>query len=174
MSKRRAWLTPDNEPSSAPFVAFKVWIPNLLEYEAALRGALLLLQDSDNWERYGDEKPEDVAALWAEANARTFAMEKAGMTPIGAVFAWTDTTLPPHTLECAGQSVTYIDFPELFGVIGYTFGGSGLNFNVPNLGTHIITGTRSGADGINEQFTVAFPGVIPVRRLVWVIVSESG
>lgn len=35
-------------------------------------------------------------------------------------------------LLCDGTSYSVSDYPNLFNVIGYTFGGSGDNFNVPN------------------------------------------
>ena len=35
-------------------------------------------------------------------------------------------------LLCDGASYSTTDYPDLFAVIGYTFGGSENNFNVPN------------------------------------------
>ena len=35
-------------------------------------------------------------------------------------------------LLCNGASYSTTDYPDLFAVIGYTFGGSENNFNVPN------------------------------------------
>jgi microcystin-dependent protein len=44
-------------------------------------------------------------------------------------------------LECYGQSLSVDDFPELFAVIGYTFGGSSEEFRLPRLYDHFLLGT---------------------------------
>jgi hypothetical protein len=68
------WLTPDDTPTETN--CWRVYIPDGIEYEAAFRGAMLLLQEVWNWEKYGDATPEDVAELWFNANLLTFAMEE--------------------------------------------------------------------------------------------------
>lgn len=60
----RAWLTPDDEPGS--LVCHRVFMPEGMEYEAALKGALLLLAEVHNWEKVGTVEPQDAAdAFWA-------------------------------------------------------------------------------------------------------------
>lgn len=48
--------------------------------------------------------------------------------------------------DCDGASLAVADYPELFARIGYTWGGSGANFNLPDLRgrTAIGVGTGSG------------------------------
>lgn len=46
-------------------------------------------------------------------------------------------------LRCDGRSVKKADFGILFGVIGYTFGGSGANFNLPNAQGRVVGHTGS-------------------------------
>jgi microcystin-dependent protein len=41
-------------------------------------------------------------------------------------------------LRCDGRSVTKAEFGILFGVIGYTFGGSGNNFNLPDAQGRVV------------------------------------
>lgn len=50
----------------------------------------------------------------------------------------------PGWLECVGTSLLVADYPRLFAVIGYTFGGSGPNFYLPNLGAHMPLGASGG------------------------------
>jgi len=51
----------------------------------------------------------------------------------GIVVPWGSAVIPSGFLECNGQSVSTSTYAGLFAVIGYTYGGSGGNFNVPDL-----------------------------------------
>lgn len=68
---RRAWLTPGDAPGT--MTCHPVLVPSGLEYEAAFRGALLLLCDPDNWEPFGQQSPEDIAQAFYEAFVATIA-----------------------------------------------------------------------------------------------------
>lgn len=52
---------------------------------------------------------------------------------------------PSGLLKCDGSSYLAADFPALFAVIGYTWGGSGANFNVPDLQGRAPIGDGSGS-----------------------------
>ncbi|WP_169779344.1 phage tail protein [Campylobacter curvus] len=53
-------------------------------------------------------------------------------TPIGAYLAWSSQEkIPAGYLLCDGRSLKKSEYAELFAVIGYTYGGSGENFNIP-------------------------------------------
>jgi microcystin-dependent protein len=57
-----------------------------------------------------------------------------GMVPVGAMAMWPASTPPSNWLICDGSSLaTTGTYAALFAVIGYTFGGSGANFSLPNL-----------------------------------------
>ena len=51
----------------------------------------------------------------------------------GLIIPWGDTSIPSGFLECNGASVSTSTYAALFAVIGYTYGGSGGNFNLPDL-----------------------------------------
>ena len=51
----------------------------------------------------------------------------------GVVVPWSSASIPSGFLECNGQSVSTSTYAALFAVIGYTYGGSGASFNVPDL-----------------------------------------
>jgi microcystin-dependent protein len=51
----------------------------------------------------------------------------------GLIIPWGSASIPTGFLECNGQSVSTSTYAALFAVIGYTYGGSGANFNVPDL-----------------------------------------
>jgi microcystin-dependent protein len=53
--------------------------------------------------------------------------------PVGAV-AWYAKNAPPTAwLECNGAGLDTTTYAALYAVIGYTFGGSGATFNIPDL-----------------------------------------
>lgn len=51
---------------------------------------------------------------------------------IGQITIFTGTTLPDKWVWCDGTSYSTGVYEDLFGFIGYTYGGSGDNFAVPN------------------------------------------
>jgi hypothetical protein len=55
--------------------------------------------------------------------------------PIGAIIPVTTETLSILTgfLYCDGSSLAVADYPELHTAIGYNYGGSGANFNIPDM-----------------------------------------
>jgi microcystin-dependent protein len=51
----------------------------------------------------------------------------------GLIIPWGAASIPSGFLECNGASVSTSTYAALFAIIGYTYGGSGGNFNVPDL-----------------------------------------
>jgi len=51
----------------------------------------------------------------------------------GTIIPWSASSPPSGFLECNGQSLSTTTYADLFAVIGYTYGGSGGSFNVPDL-----------------------------------------
>lgn len=82
-----------------------------------------------------------------------------GLLPPGAITMWGGAvaSIPVNWLRCDGASYLVADFPDLFDAIGYTYGGSGANFSVPNFdgvfprgeGTLAI-GATGGSDTISS------------------------
>jgi microcystin-dependent protein len=68
--------------------------------------------------------------------------------PHGTIYQFGGTTAPTGYLLCQGQSVSTTTFATLFSVIGYTYGGSGANFTIPNLQGRIPV----GRDGVQVEF----------------------
>ena len=74
--------------------------------------------------------------------------------PSGAIMSYAGTTAPSGWLICDGSLVvggTSL-YPDLFAVIQYDFGGSGANFNLPNLSQRVPMGVggiypRASASG---------------------------
>ena len=51
----------------------------------------------------------------------------------GIVIPWGSASIPSGFLECNGASISTSTYAALFAVIGYTYGGSGASFNLPDL-----------------------------------------
>jgi microcystin-dependent protein len=67
----------------------------------------------------------------------------AGLTvqvPAGIISQFAGANAPEGYLLCTGQSLSTTQFEKLFQAIGYTYGGSGASFNVPNLQGRIPVG----------------------------------
>lgn len=61
--------------------------------------------------------------------------------PIGLIHPFGASSAPDGYLLCDGASYASVDYPELFAVIGYSFGGSGSDFNVPTLINRVAVGS---------------------------------
>jgi hypothetical protein len=51
--------------------------------------------------------------------------------------------LPPNYILCDGASYSISTYSLLFNLIGYKYGGSGINFNVPNFNSYFPIGANS-------------------------------
>lgn len=75
-------------------------------------------------------------------NFRT--LKEAGGISVGAIIPFAGNgDIPVGFLLCNGASVGIETYPALFDVIGYTYGGSGDYFNLPNLTDKFIEGASS-------------------------------
>jgi microcystin-dependent protein len=64
--------------------------------------------------------------------------------PAGTIMHHAGSTAPSGYLVCDGASLFTTSYPELFSAIGYTYGGAGVNFNIPNLLGEFIRGADMG------------------------------
>jgi len=64
--------------------------------------------------------------------------------PVGSILMYGAEYATSGWLLCNGQSLDTTTYSDLFAVIGYTFGGAGANFNVPDLREKFIIGVKSG------------------------------
>jgi microcystin-dependent protein len=79
-----------------------------------------------------------IVGLWVDAVGNFFTRLASGSVQQlnaipGEIKIWAGSGLPNGYLWCNGASVATATYPTLFTAIGYTYGGSGANFNVPDL-----------------------------------------
>ena len=80
--------------------------------------------------------------------------------PAGTITMFAGSTAPAGWLICDGRSVSSTDFPELYAVIGTTYGGYGTNFQLPDLrgrfpvGKDVGTFSTLGGKGGEEKHTL--------------------
>jgi len=63
---------------------------------------------------------------------------------------------PINYLICNGQSLLVSDYQDLFNIISYNYGGSGLNFNLPDFRSYYILGGNNNIN--NLAFSNLFSG----------------
>lgn len=70
------------------------------------------------------------------------------LMPVGAVLPYASSSAPNGWMNCQGQELYRGDYPDLFAVIGTTYGaGDGsTTFKLPNLSGRVIVGQGSGVD----------------------------
>jgi microcystin-dependent protein len=140
----RAWLTP-NTPAAGNLCR-RLLIPNSVEFLAIVKGALLPLIYASNFEQFGTLTPQQTADYFqamyddfSQAVERTCRM-------IGEIIPFAGSVSPDAGwLFCDGSSLLRTDYPDLFVVIGTTYGAvDGTHFNIPDMQGRVPVGVGSG------------------------------
>ncbi len=86
----------------------------------------------------------------------TSANSVVGLYPTGTILLFGSITPPTGWLICNGATISTVDFNDLFGIIGYTFGGSGTSFQLPNFTSLLPRGksTSLGNTGGSNTITL--------------------
>ena len=86
-----------------------------------------------------------------------YANQQAGV-PIGSVTMFAGSTPPANWLLCQGQNLSTTTYAALFAVIGYTYGGGGGGFDLPNLSGQFPLGSGAtnplGQNGGSYSYTL--------------------
>lgn len=139
MTLTRGWLTPSSIPSAAECRTLS--IPASEDWIAIVTGALIELTYPRNWEPYGSLTPEQCTAR-AAVMFDDFTFNRGGCRMVGELILWPVATSPKtNWLVCDGSSVLRADYPDLFAVIGTTYGTvDGTHFNLPDLRGNVPIG----------------------------------
>lgn len=80
------------------------------------------------------------------------AREVSNHFPIGMIFTFPSEKIPENFLPCEGQELSKKQYPELFALIGNTFGGTNTTFYLPDLQGQFIRGLdREGNIDLDEE-----------------------
>jgi len=140
-----AYLTPDTLPTGTRCGV--LIYPDGEEFAANIRGALQLLTFPGSFVQFGALTPEQTAEAY-QPMFDGFCFNQGVCRVIGEIIAYAGTSSPdPKWLLCDGSSVLRSDYPDLFTVIGTTYGAvDGTHFNLPDLRgrSQVGAGTGSG------------------------------
>ena len=76
--------------------------------------------------------------------------------PVGTIIDFAGSAAPLGYLTCNGDTISTLDYPDLFAAIGYTWGGSGDDFNLPDLRRR----TTVGSGGTETTTLSSYVGAI--------------
>lgn len=113
-----------------------------------LESALLPLTRDFNWDMVGAVTPSDAAHTFARAFEDMFVLPD----PAGMIIPWggNPASVPKGALLCDGTLYNTADYPALFTAVGYTFGGSGAIFAVPDLTNRVPLGEGGTIGGVSQ------------------------
>lgn len=126
------YLTPEENPTDT--ICRVLFIPNNNEWLAIVNGALQTLTNAYNFEKQGAVTPEQCAERFRDM-VDLLAYNKGACRVIGEIIWWAGETSPDvRWLPCNGDSLPRDLYPDLFNVIGTTYGAvDGTHFNLPDL-----------------------------------------
>ena len=85
---------------------------------------------------------------WATPPVADVLVSTAPESPVGSVIMWFAGAIPEGYAELNGQTLDTTSHPDLFSIWGYSFGGSGASFNLPDARSR----TPFGFDENNSLF----------------------
>lgn len=140
------YLTPNTLPTDT--ICRVLFIPNSLDWLAQVTGALQELTFDYNWEQFGSVAPAQAAQAM-QTMFDMFCFNQGVCRVVGEIILYAGSTSPDaRWLPCDGASLLRADYPDLFTVIGTTYGAvDGSHFNLPNLQDRVPMGVGANALG---------------------------
>lgn len=99
-----------------------------------------------------------VRPVPVEAYPFSSGLPNTGFLPTGIVAPYGSTSAPTDWVPADGTSYSISTYPQLFSRIGYTFGGSGGSFNVPDLRGRSPIGHGTGSGLTSRTIGVQYGG----------------
>lgn len=138
------YLTLSSAPDKA--VCRALFVPDSEECLAIVRGALQELTFAESWAKFGALTQEQSAAVFVDMFDR-FCFNVGVCRMIGEIVAYAGDTSPTDKwLVCDGSEVAQADYPDLYNVVGSTYGSaSSGNFRLPDLRGRSLAGVGTGS-----------------------------
>jgi microcystin-dependent protein len=131
-----------DQTASNPVVYLKTSVDNLLAQKASLSGAAFVGTVTAPTPITGDNSQNVATTAYVNSALAANATFPPGVIlPFGGVAA----NVPSGYLPCDGRSLSAAAYPNLYAAIGTTWGGSGGNFNLPNLADSTLVGSSGSA-----------------------------
>ena len=109
-----------------------------------IAGNIVTLIYDGTYYRIAAAAPATTAAITAGTDTNSFVtpaqLSSYSPIPAGAMMSFAGPIAPSGWLLCYGQSVATATYSALFAVIGYTYGGAGSVFNLPDLRGRVVAG----------------------------------
>jgi len=173
-NKPRAWLTPS---ATLPLgtACYVLAVPDNEDFRRMLVGALGLLTNPDNFEKFGTLTPEETANAWKQTKD-SLIFRESECSMIGSIIPYATATPPPKMLACDGSAYLRVDYPRLYdALIGTSLIVNANFFSVPFLDGRILRGMDANnpinSYGGNDELTIGidnmpshshnYEGVIP-------------
>lgn len=148
------YLRPQSIPTGRE--TYLVCLPDTAEWRTQLWGAISQLSDTYRWEGASPLTDDEISSVWVEV---LNSFRRAGIVLAGIISLFAGSTPPDGWLLCDGSSLATADYPDLFTAIGYTYGGSGSSFNLPDLRDRFPVGAGSsyslGSTGGSSSVTLS-------------------
>jgi len=141
------YATPETLPTDT--ICRVLFIPNDELLFGAVRGAIETLTVPENWEQLGAITPDEAAAAMVDMFDR-FCFNQGACRVTGEIILWAGSNEPDdeNLLLCDGTHYSSADYPDLWNIIGTTFGGTGsTDFAVPDLRGKVALG-ESGSHSL--------------------------
>lgn len=139
-----AYLTAQTIPSG--ITCRSLFIPDDEQFIANVRGLLETFTFPETFVEFGALTPEEMAAAYVDM-FDDFCFGRGPCKVIGEIVLWSGPTSPRSGLwlPCDGASLLRADYPDLFTVIGTTYGSAdGTHFNLPDLRSRVPLAVGSG------------------------------
>ena len=95
----------------------------------------------------------------AVTSAKLASAAISSIMPSGVVMPYAGSEAPNGFLFCAGQSLVKADYESLWDAIGYTYGGTGDNFTLPDLRGRVVAGKDNMITPSQQRLTNLSGGV---------------
>lgn len=120
-------------------------LPNVDWFKDSVLQALAQMVIPGDW--FGDDNDYRTYAIsQASRMLATYKMLNFNPFPVGIIIPFSSDETPPGYLLCDGTDYAVTEFPELFAVIGYNYGGADDRFNTPDLRNRVLVDTGSTYD----------------------------
>lgn len=138
--------TPANIPVGTRCLTIE--IPDSAEWYGMAVGALWELMRIQNYEKVGLDI-DLVVDRWLEV-FRTMEVDCMDIIPVGATMTWHMAVAPERWIICEGGAVNVTEYPQLFALWGYKYGGAGAQFGVLDMRDVSPFGAEGGQLGLDD------------------------